>query len=75
MEDHKWAFNNIIKFLHGFFKLNCSHHVNQASVNSKFLEERVIIPIPPLNEQNRIVNKLDNLFTSIDTAVNSLKQT
>jgi len=33
------------------------------------------IPHPPLNEQKRIVAKLDALFTRIDTAVNHLQQT
>jgi len=33
------------------------------------------IPIPPLNEQKRIVAKLDALFTRIDTAITHLQQT
>jgi len=33
------------------------------------------IPLPPLNEQKRIVAKLDALFTRIDTAITHLQQT
>ena len=33
------------------------------------------IPVPPLAEQQRIVAKLETLFTQLDAAVNSLKQT
>jgi type I restriction enzyme S subunit len=33
------------------------------------------IPLPPLNEQKRIIAKLDALFTRIDTAITHLQQT
>jgi type I restriction enzyme S subunit len=33
------------------------------------------IPLPPLNEQKRIVSKLDALFTRIDTAIIHLQET
>ena len=33
------------------------------------------IPLPPLNEQKRIVAKIDALFTRIDTAITHLQQT
>jgi len=33
------------------------------------------IPLPPLNEQKRIVARLDALFTRIDTAITHLQQT
>ena len=32
------------------------------------------IPLPPLAEQNRIVSRIDNLFTQLDSAVDSLKK-
>lgn len=64
-----------ILFLQGFFKMNCSHHVNQASISSRFLSEKVITPLPPLQEQNRIVTKLDVIFSRLDDAISSLKKT
>ena len=36
--------------------------------------EGMLIPIPPLAEQNRIVSKIDNLFTQLDAAIDSLKK-
>jgi type I restriction enzyme S subunit len=46
-------------FLSGFFKMNCVHHVNQASINSGFLFERVVIALPPLDEQHRIAEEIE----------------
>ena len=43
----------------------------QSGVNKKALENYQI-PIPPLSEQKRIVEKLDALFTRIDTAIEHL---
>ena len=34
-------------FLKGFFRMSCTHHVNQASINSTFLSQKVPIPLPP----------------------------
>jgi type I restriction enzyme S subunit len=45
-------------FLSGFFKINCVHHVNQASINSGFLSERVVIALPSLDEQHRIAEEI-----------------
>ena len=61
-------------FLNGFFRMSCVHHVNQASINSTFLSERVVIPFPPLNEQNRIVSKVEELFTKLDAGTEYLKK-
>jgi len=61
-------------FLTGYFKMNCTHHVNQASINKTFLAERVYIPLPPLPEQHRIVEKIEELFTRLDAGVKSLKK-
>ena len=33
------------------------------------------VPLPPLNEQRRIVEKIEELFTKLDAGVRSLKQT
>jgi type I restriction enzyme S subunit len=61
-------------FLRGFFKVSCTHHVNQASINSTFLSQKVPIPLPPLPEQRRIVTKLEELFTKLDAGVEALKK-
>ena len=45
-----------------------------VNVNATKLK-RIEIPLPPLSEQNRIVSKIENLFTQLDTAVDSLKKT
>lgn len=62
-------------FSQGFFRMNCVNHVNQASINSTFLSTKVVIPFPPLNEQKRIVSKLEELFTKLDAGVEYLKKT
>lgn len=36
--------------------------------------KQLSIPIPPLNEQSRIVEKIEELFTKLDVGVRSLKQ-
>ena len=65
-------------FLNGFFKLNCTHHVNQASINTTFLSERVYIPFPPLAEQQQIVEEIERRFSVVDEVEkaidNNLKQ-
>ena len=42
-------------------------------LGTKTLDE-LKIPLPPLAEQNRIVKKINNLFTQLDAAVDSLKK-
>lgn len=42
--------------------------VNQVSLNQKRLNE-ITIPIPPLAEQERIVNRIESLFDKVDKAV------
>lgn len=41
--------------------------VNQVSLNQKNLSE-IPFPIPPLNEQQRIVNRIESLFEKLDKA-------
>jgi type I restriction enzyme S subunit len=45
--------------------------VNQSSINQKKLNT-FKIPLPPLAEQNRIVDKLDRLFTQLETIKTSM---
>ena len=59
-------------FLNGFFKMNCVHHVNQASINSGFLSQKISIPLAPFPEQHRIVDKVEELFSYLDAGVEGL---
>jgi len=59
-------------FENGFFKTNCKEHVNQASINPTFLA-KTLIPLPPQNEQNRIVSKTDQSLSKINLINKSLK--
>ncbi len=61
-------------FLSGYFKLHCTNHVNQASINSGFLAERVQIPLPPAAEQYHIVAEIEKHFSRLDAAVKALKR-
>jgi type I restriction enzyme S subunit len=61
-------------YLIGFFKLNCRHHVNQASINSSYLANKVSIPLPPLPEQERIVARIEELFTQLDAGTAALRR-
>lgn len=61
-------------FLTGHFRMNCAHHVNQASINAGFLSEKVFLPLPPLTEQHRIVAKIEELFTKLDAGIEALKK-
>jgi len=61
-------------FLSGFFQKNCTHHVNQASINSTFLADKVFISLAPMEEQKRIVEKIEELFAKLDAGVEVLKK-
>ncbi len=72
--DHKY----MSTFLHsmwmsGFFNEICSNHVNQASVSIKRLEQ-VEIPLPPLPEQHKIVEILEDHLSRLDAALADVKQ-
>lgn len=49
-------------FQAGYFRRQCKKHVNQASINPTFLREEVPLLLPPLNEQRRIVAKIEALM-------------
>lgn len=50
----------------GLFSLDAQHAVNQSSLNQKKIKS-FRLPIPPLPEQNRIVEKLDSVLAQVDT--------
>jgi len=47
--------------------------VNQSSINQKKLNS-FIFPLPPLSEQNRIVDKLDRLFGQLEVIKSSMEK-
>jgi len=66
------------KYLFNFLKTiklgDISRATTVPSVRLSDLQ-RIRIPIPPLNEQKRIVTKLDELLSRLDAGINSLKKT
>jgi len=56
------------------FIVSCGTGATVKGVKIDFIKS-LKIPLPPLNEQKRIVAKLDALFTRIDTAITHLQQT
>jgi type I restriction enzyme S subunit len=70
-----WVATNLhYLFVDGFFKLNCRHHVNQASISSGYLANYVTIPLPPLPEQERIVARLEELLSDLEAGVAALER-
>lgn len=61
-------------FLDGYFRQNCTNHVNQASINSSFLSNNVFIPIPSYSIQKNLVKKIEELFSQLDAAEAALKR-
>jgi type I restriction enzyme S subunit len=59
-------------WMRGVFQQLCSHHVNQASVSAKKLVDAVCIAVPPTNEQRRIVAAIEEQFSRLDAAGESL---
>ncbi len=57
----------------GYFMSIAQHAVNQSSINQAKMKA-IPIPLPPLNEQRRIVEKIEELFTKLDAGVRSLEQ-
>ena len=54
--------------------MNCTHHVNQASINSTFLSEKVPIPLSPLAEQRRIVAEVERRLSLADAVEKTVGQ-
>lgn len=51
----------------GFFAQKCNKWIGQAGYNTKMLEV-TLIPLPPLQEQRRIVEKINDLITRVREA-------
>lgn len=50
----------------GYFSVNCNKHVNQASIASQFLRNKLPLLVAPLAEQKRIADKLEVLLGRVD---------
>lgn len=55
-----------------YFLHRCVKHVNQASVSSTDIAKSVPFVVPPLSEQRRIINKVEELFSELDKGVEAL---
>ena len=71
---------NVADFIYNYFLTNSfktfiwenmKHSVNQASFNISLIE-KCFIPIPPLNEQKRIINKINEIFLNANQIEKSL---
>lgn len=58
----------------GYFLHRCTHHVNQASFSTKPLAETVPLILAPVNEQRRISDKIDELFSKLDAGLAALER-
>jgi len=58
----------------GYFRHLCVNHVNQASVSSDVLADDVPMRLAPANEQLRIADRIDELFTDLAAGVAALER-
>ena len=70
--DHKYLYylmtsNYVVDGLNSFMKGDNSPSINKGNV------DEYVFPLPPLNEQKRIVSKVDELFAVIDQIKQSLE--
>jgi len=60
-----WHYNDI-RFLDNYSKGVTIKHLTKSSLNT------IPFPLPPLSEQKRIVQKIEEIFASIDKIINSI---
>lgn len=56
-----------------YYLHRCVKHVNQASISTKDMARTIPFVLPPLNEQKRIVAKIEELFSELDNGIAALK--
>jgi type I restriction enzyme S subunit len=78
------AFSNLTKNIEPFYLYHYFNHirqkvinenrqgVTQVNLNTNIVRE-IAVPLPPLNEQRRIVGKVEELFSFLDAGVASLR--
>lgn len=65
--DSQWvAYYMTTLWVNGFFAKRCNKWIGQAGFNTKMLREQIVIPLPPAEEQKRIVNRINTLMGLID---------
>lgn len=67
------AFQLHFLWMTGYFLHHCVKHVNQASISSGELGRIVPFLVPPVNEQNRILDKIEELSSELDKGIEYLK--
>ena len=60
-------------WMSGYLRTRCTNHVNQASISSTTLANSIPLLFPPIAEQTRIVEKLEELLSDLDAGVAELK--
>ncbi len=55
-----------------YYLHRCVKHVNQASISSRDFEKSIPFLLPPINEQCRIVTKVEELYSELDKGIESL---
>jgi type I restriction enzyme S subunit len=77
--NHKIITSDFLNYLFKYYRLSgnfiaiAQHAVNQSSINQAKLKN-LDIPLPPLREQHRIVNKIEELFTKLDAGIDALNK-
>jgi type I restriction enzyme S subunit len=56
-----------------YYLHRCVKHVNQASISTKDMARTIPFVLPPINEQKRIVAKIEELFSELDNGIAALK--
>lgn len=58
----------------GYFRHRCVNHVNQASISKTALANTVPLLLAPQDQQQRIVAKIEELFSDLDAGVAALER-
>ena len=68
------AYQLHLLWMAGYFLHRCVHHVNQASLSSSALTQTVPLRLAPTATQDRIVAKIDELFSELDAGTAALER-
>jgi len=65
-------FNYLFKI--GYFKKLCRQYINQASISLTFLKYELLVPLPPILEQQRIISWVEESSKKCDELGKEVKQ-